>query len=32
MITIDGPAANADARKRGARIEAFQCGREPMPL
>ena len=26
MIMSDGPAANAEARKRGARIAAFQSG------
>ena len=27
-----GPEQNADAMKRGARIEAFQKGRDAMPL
>ena len=27
-----GPEQNADAMKRGARIEAFQNGRAAMPL
>ncbi len=32
MIMMAGPEQKADARKRGARIEAFQNGRAESPL
>ena len=32
MIITAGPEQNADAMKRGARIDAFQYGRAAMPL